>query len=159
MAQTDERTKVAELIKGIRIAMLTTTANDGSLVSHPMTTRDVEFDGTVWFVSKRSFGQVRNIEARPQVNVAFVTDSTWVSLSGAASVVDDVATLTELWSAFTDSWLEGGPDNPDNILIRVDAQSAQYWDSPGTKITQVANLVKTKITGDRIEGDSGTVQM
>jgi ribosomal protein S16 len=50
--------------------------------------------------------------------------------------------------------MEGGPDNPNNILIKVDADSAEYWDSPGSKITQVVNLVKAKVTGKRFEGDN-----
>ena len=59
---------------------------------------------------------------------------------------------SDLWEksygkqVFTGAWLEGGPENPNNILIRVSADSAEYWDSPGSKVTQVANLVKAKVT-------------
>ncbi|MBK7722063.1 MAG: pyridoxamine 5'-phosphate oxidase family protein [Austwickia sp.] len=154
-----ERSKVTELIRGIRIAMLTTVTDDGSLVAHPMSTQDVDFDGTVWFIAERSSSQVGNIQARPQVNVAFAGQGTWVSLSGTASVVDDAAKLSEYWNTFTDAWMEGGPENPNNILLRVEADTAQYWDSPGAKVTQLLNLVKAKVTGERMEPDSGTVVM
>jgi general stress protein 26 len=36
---------VAVLIKGNRIAMLTTTALDGTLTSRPMSLQEVEFEG------------------------------------------------------------------------------------------------------------------
>lgn len=159
MTDQSERSKVAELIKGIRIAMLTTVDDEGRLVSHPMATQDVEFDGTVWFIAERSSTQVQSIQARPNVNVAFSGDSTWVSLSGTAAVVDDTAKLKEFWNTFTDAWIEGGPEHPNNVLLRIDADTAQYWDSPGAKVTQLVNLVKSKLTGERMEGDSGTVQM
>jgi general stress protein 26 len=157
---SDDRTeKVHDLIKKTRIAMLTSSDADGRLVSKPMATQDVEFDGDVWFIAERNSEKVRNITARPQVNVAYSDSSSWVSLSGTASVVDDHAKLEELWNTFTDAWMEGGPENPNNILIKVDATSAEYWDSPGSKVTQVLNLVKAKVTGKRYEGDNERVDL
>jgi len=155
----EQQQKVRDLIRGTRTAMLTSIDPDGRLVSKPMATQDVEFDGDVWFIAERASEKVRNIEARPEVNVAYSDNSSWLSLSGTASVVDDHARLEELWNTFTDAWMEGGPENPDNVLIKVDAHSAEYWDSPGSKVTQVANLVKAKLTGRRFEGDHETVDL
>jgi len=155
----DRQEKVRALVKDARIAMLTSVAPDGRLVSKPMATQDVELDGDVWFVAERDSQKVRNIEAHPHVNVAYSDRSSWVSLSGTAAVVDDPAKLAELWNTFTDAWLEGGPENPNNVLIRVEADSAEYWDGPGSAVTQVLNLVKAKVTGERYEGDNETVDL
>jgi general stress protein 26 len=155
---TDETRKVAELVDGIRIAMLTTREGD-RLVSRPLATQDVEFDGDVWFVTERSASWVSQLETHPEVNVAFSGSSTWVSLSGTAKVVDDVERLKEYWNTFTDAWLEGGPETPENVLVHVEAHSAEYWDTPGSKVTQVVNLVKAKATGERYEADSGVVDL
>lgn len=159
MTDQSDRTKVNNLIKDIRVAMLTTTDHDGRLVSHPMATQEVEFDGTLWFIAQRSASQVQSMQVRPQVNVAYSGNGTWVSLCGTASVVDDTAKLKELWNSFTDAWMEGGPEQPNNVLIRIDTDTAQYWDTPGARVTQLVNLVKAKVTGERVEGDSGTVTM
>ena len=157
---TDEqRAKVHDLIKSTRIAMLTTVAPDGRLISKPMANQDVEFDGDVWFIAERDSVKVRNIQGNPQVNVAYASSDSWVSLSGTAAVVDDQAKLAGLWDTFTDAWMEGGPENPNNILIRIRADSAEYWDTPGSKVTQVANLVKAKVTGKRFEGDNEQVDL
>lgn len=159
--QDDGTTTVAKLIKGIRIAMLTHADPQGRLVSKPMATQDVEFDGDIVFIAERSSDQVQDLLAqeRANVNVAYSSGSSWVSVAGTASVVDDQAKLAELWNTFTDAWLEGGPDNPNNVLIRVEADSAQYWDTPGAKVTQLANLIKAKVTGARIEGNSEIVDL
>jgi general stress protein 26 len=157
--QQEQEQKVRDLIKGTRLAMLTSVDEHGRLVSKPMATQDVDFDGEVWFIAERDSEKVRNITANPNVNVAYASSSAWVSLSGDASVVDDTARLAELWNTFTDAWLEGGPDNPNNILIRVDATGAEYWDAPGSKVTQLVNLVKAKTTGRRFEGDNETVDL
>jgi len=159
MSGDNPQQKVHDLIKSTRLAMLTSVDADGRLVSKPMATQDVEFDGDVWFVAERDSHKVANIGRNPQVNVAFSGSGSWVSLSGAASVVDDPARLEEFWSTFTDAWMEGGPENPNNILIKVDASSAEYWDTPGSKVVQLANLVKAKVTGERYEGDNQTVDL
>ena len=155
----DQTEKVHDLIRKTRIAMLTSSDADGRLVSKPMATQDVELDGDVWFIAERGSEKVRNVTARPQVNVAYAGSSSWVSLSGTAAVIEDPAKLAELWNTFTDAWMEGGPENPDNVLIKVDASSAEYWDGPGSKVTQVLNLVKSKVTGERFEGDNEQVDL
>lgn len=154
-----EAAKVAELIDGIKIAMLTTVTPDGRLVSHPMATQDAEFDGTVRFIGERQSQKVTNLETNPQVNVAFSGSGSWVSLSGTARVVSDPAELRRYWDTFTDAWLEGGPDNPNNVLIEVEGASAEYWDNPGSKVVQVLNLVKAKVTGRRYDGDNEEVEI
>jgi general stress protein 26 len=160
MTQQDERqAKVRKIIEDSRLAMLTTVDEDGRLVSKPMATQDVEFDGDLYFIAERSSHKVRNIERDPRVNVAYSGSSAWVSLSGDAEVVDDVQKLSELWNTFTDAWLEGGPDNPENVLVKVTAASAEYWETPNSKVVQVVNLVKAKVTGERFEGDNETVRL
>jgi len=44
--------KLAGLIEGIKVAMLTTAAEDGTLRSRPMVTQPAEFDGTLWFFTR-----------------------------------------------------------------------------------------------------------
>ena len=158
--QDDGTAKVRELIRKTRIAMLTHADQQGQLISKPMATQDVDFDGTVYFIAVRSSDQVQDLQQRPSVNVAYSGEGSWVSLTGTARVVDDVAKLRELWDTFTGAWLEGGPENPDNILIEVTGRSAEYWDTPGGgRITQVANLVKAKVTGETVKGDQGVVEL
>jgi general stress protein 26 len=158
-SQQERQEKLRALIKDTRIAMLTSLAPDGRMVSKPMATQDADFDGAVYFIAERDSDKVRNIIAHPQVNVAYAGSSSWVSLSGRAEVLEDPDRLAELWNTFTDAWLEGGPDNPNNVLVKVSADSAEYWDAPGAKVTQVANLLKAKVTGRRIEGDNQTVDL
>ena len=156
---TDQQ-KVTQLIKGIRVAMVTTSDASGALLSRPMATQEVEFDGNVWFIAERDSALVRQLSTgSAAVNVAYVGSSSWVSLSGTARVVDDIDKLREQWNLFTDAWMEGGPENPNNVLVLVESDSAQYWDAPGSKVTQLLNLAKAKVTGQRYEGDSNKVDM
>jgi general stress protein 26 len=153
MSHDDDTRKVAELIKDARVAMLTHVDGTGRLVSHPMATQEVEFDGDVLFIAERDSHKCQDIAAQSpaRVNVSFSSGSSWVSLSGTAEIVDDRAKLEELWNTFTDAWMDGGPEHPNNVLIKVSADSAEFWDTPGSKATQVLNLVKAKVTGERLD--------
>ncbi|WP_432557520.1 pyridoxamine 5'-phosphate oxidase family protein [Granulicoccus sp. GXG6511] len=157
---TENRRKVAELIKGVRIAMLTTIDEAGRLVSRPMTTQDVEFDGSIWFIAQRDSDLARQIEAgRVEANVAYAGSSSWVSVSGKARVVNDPVKLRDEWNRFTDAFFESGPDDPNNVLILVEGESAEYWDSPGGKVTQLAQLAKSLITKEPVEGENKVMDL
>lgn len=152
--------KVADLIKGARIAMLTTTAHDGSLNSRPMALQEVEFDGDLWFFAERASALLDQVATRPQVNVSISSGSTWVSLAGRASMVEDDTRKKDLWNAGVEAWFPEGPESDDVVLLRVDADSAEYWDTPGGRIASLFSFAKAKVTGTRYSGgENDTVAM
>ena len=144
--------KVAELLGDGRFGMFTTTAPDGTLTSRPMAPQEAEFDGDLWFFAERDSNPVHHIAASPEVNVGVGSGGTWVSLSGDAVVVEDVAKKRELWNSAVEAWFPQGPDDDSVVLIKVEADSAEYWDSPGGRLATVLSFAKAKITGERIEG-------
>jgi general stress protein 26 len=149
---SDEQTqKVAELIKGERFGFLTTVMKDGRLASRPMTLQQVEFDGDLWFFAERDSNPVRHITDSPQVNVGVGSGGTWVSLCGDAVVVTDAQKKRELWNSGVEAWFPQGPDDDSVVLLKVEADSAEYWDSPGGRLATAFSFVKAKVTGDRIE--------
>jgi len=152
--------RVAELLDGAWFGMFTTTAPDGTLMSRPMALQEVEFDGDLWFYAERGSRKLEHIAAHPQVNVAVSSGSTWVSLTGDAEVVDDLQRKRDLWNAGVEAWFPNGPDAPEVVLIRVDASSAEYWDTPGGRVASLISFAKAKMTGTRYSGgDNETVEM
>jgi len=149
---TDDTRRVAELLKGERFGFLTTITMDGRLTSRPMTLQEVEFDGDLWFFAERDSNPVEHIAASPEVNVGVGHGGSWVSLTGDAVVVDDVAKKRELWNSAVEAWFPQGPDDDGVVLIKVQAQSAEYWDTPGGRLATAFSFVKAKVTGQRIEG-------
>jgi general stress protein 26 len=149
---TDDQTrKVAELLKGERFGFLTTITMDGRLTSRPMTLQEVEFDGDLWFFTERDSSPVEHITASPEVNVGVGSGGTWVSLTGDAVVVEDAAKKRELWNSGVEAWFPQGPDDDSVVLIKVQADSAEYWDSPGGRLATAFSFVKAKVTGERID--------
>lgn len=151
MAQENGVKKIAELVKDIRTAMLTTVEPDGSLVSRPMAVQEVEFDGDLWFFTDVDSRKVAEIGRDTKVNVSFSSSSAWVSISGNATIVDDTAKAKELWNVVLDAWFPDGPETPGLRLVNVTSETAEYWDTPG-KIATVISFAKAKATGERYSG-------
>ncbi|MGL5862437.1 MAG: pyridoxamine 5'-phosphate oxidase family protein [Phycicoccus sp.] len=156
----DGAAKVHDLIDGQRTAMLTTVhTTGGRLASRPMACQQADPDGTLWFLAFGDSEKAEEIRHTPDVNVAFTEEGKWVSLSGRAAVVQDAGRARELWNDFAEAWFQCEPDDPRIAVIRVDGQSAEYWDSPG-KAGNIVQVLKAKVTGDRPdEGDNRTVEL
>ena len=78
-------------------------------------------------------------------------------MTGTAVVVEDDARLKELWTTFAEAWLPGGPEDPNAVLIKVDVDEAEYWDTPGGTVASLISFAKTRLTGDTYDTDHGVV--
>jgi general stress protein 26 len=145
--------KLAELIKDIDIAMLTTVEGDGSLRSRPMSTQKTEFDGTLWFFIEKGSAKVREIEHNSHVNLSYsdTKNQTYVSVSGRARTSDDRAKIDELWNPMHKIWFPEGKDDPTLTLLAVEVDHAEYWDAPSGVVVNVLGFAKAVATGQRYE--------
>ncbi|MEK3885118.1 pyridoxamine 5'-phosphate oxidase family protein [Paenibacillus sp. PL2-23] len=142
--------KVWELIKGIETAMLTTVSEEG-LVSRPMQTQDVEFDGDLWFLTKKDTGKFHELLHNRQVNVAYAGKS-YVSIRGEAELVQSVEKVKQFWSPAYEKLLETTYDDPNLVLIKVKAETAEYWDI-GNKFKMITFMFN-RLLGKNTEGTS-----
>lgn len=153
------------LIEGIEIAMLTTHAADGSLVSRPMATQTIRRGTDLWFMTNVETHKIDEIVADPRVNLAYYKDGSreFVSVSGIAHVTQDKAMIHELYQADWKAWLgdeggerDGGPNDPRIALIEVEAQSAAYLKSDRPRPLALFSVVKAIVTGEPPKvGDMG----
>ncbi len=158
----DEIKKLAELMKGIKFAMLTTVEEDGSLHSRPMTAQQVEFDGELWFFTRVDSPKVWESQHHRQVNVAFADPekSKFLSASGRASLIRDREKIKQLWSPVLKIFFSGGIDDPELGLLKVTVDKAEYWDSAATSIGRAFDLGKAYITKDASKlGDHAKVDL
>ena len=151
MAETRAETieKVNLLIKDINIAMLT-TIDRGVLRSRPMQTQEAEFDGTLWFFTGADTRKAREIAhtSRALLTYAEPGHQAYVSISGHARIVRDQAKIDEYWNDFNKAWFPEGKDDPNLVLIRFDAEDAEFWDAPGPVVTGLA-YIKAFVAGER----------
>ncbi|PAD20880.1 pyridoxamine 5'-phosphate oxidase family protein [Terribacillus saccharophilus] len=139
MMKQEEMETLRELIKDVDTAMLTTVTEEG-LVSRPMKTQEVEFDGDLWFFTKKETDKYKEILHDKDVNVAYAGKS-YVSVRGRAEIVEDLNKKKELWSKAYEKIMQTSYDDPSVVLIKVKAEAAEYWDTGNFK-KQIAFLYK-----------------
>jgi len=158
-----ERDKLFDLIKDIKIAMLTTRRPDGRLVSRAMATQKKAPGADLWFVTSEDTHKVEELEDEPNVNLAYYKDRTreWISISGIATVSRDRDVIRQLWAADWKVWFpeegdprHGTPDDPRLVLIGVDIDSAHFFESDKPAPVVLFEMLKGRLTGK--EPDVGT---
>ena len=159
-ARTDSIKTLAAMIKEVHFAMLTVQTADGHLHAHPMTTQQVEFDGDIWFIGGKDTEQVRDMAARPQVNVSYSNPDkgVYVSVNGTAQLVENRAKLDELWSDFYQTYFPQGKEDPNIQLIQIHANGAEYWEGNG-KIRSLLAFAKGLVGGKPDMGENETVRL
>lgn len=142
--------RLAELIRELDIAMLTTVNADGRLVSRPLDTKAVEFDGDIWFSTECDSGKAREIARNPNVNVSYASRgrNAYVSIAGRASIVRDRARIEALWSPGMSTFFPAGKDDPNLCLIRVEPETAELWDGPGIAMGKALHFMMSAVSGD-----------
>lgn len=148
----DPRDRIVEIARTIPIAMLSTIDDEGHIVSRPMSPREITDEGEIWIFAERDSRDASEIARNPNVGLTLTGGSSFVSFAGTAEIVTDAAKAHELWDAAVEAWLPDGPDDDNTILIRISAESGEYWDSPGGRIATLISFVKSKVTGERFDG-------
>jgi general stress protein 26 len=143
--------RLASMIKDIKFTMLTTVTDDGSIHSRPMATQNLDetFDGTLWFFSKKHSFKNHDIQTDQNVNLAYANPDKqhYASVSGRAIISNDKSKMQELWNPLLKAWFPEGLEDPEISLIGVRVESAELWDSPPSKVVQLAGMVKSAVTG------------
>lgn len=141
--------KLKDLIKGINVAMMTTTDDSNELRSRPMATTDIKEEGVLWFFTYKDSPKTREISHHNQVNISYINSDKeqYVSVSGKAVPVTDKHKIDELWTPVLKAWFNEGKDDPNISLLRVELEKAEYWDAP-TGVKKTFELAKSYATKD-----------
>ena len=152
--------KIGELIKDVRICMLTTAGPDGSFDSRPMATQETEFDGTVWFLTRQESGKVQEIANDAHVSLIYsnLSNHSYVSAKGRAQVSQDKAKIHELWNPMFKAWFPEGEDDPSVAVLKVEIEEAQYWEASSSKLVFGLKYLARAVTGGKVDvGETGKV--
>ena len=142
----EDTTTAADVIKDVRVAMLTTVGEGGRLMSRPMATQE-PFDGSAWFFVRSGSPVVTEVGANPEVGLTYAAKSSWLSLRGAGSVSADQGKKDELWNDWVEAWFPDGRTNPEIVLLEVACETGEVWDSPGGQAGQLLKMLKARVTG------------
>ena len=127
---------IAEKMRDIDFAILSTRTGDGAIAGRPMSNnRQVDFDGDSYFFTLDSTGTVADIRREPQVGLGYQGKSGalgmkpfFITLEGRAELIQDKAQFADHWTKDLDAWFKDGIETPGLTLIKVRATRLHYWD-------------------------------
>jgi general stress protein 26 len=155
--------KLYEMIKSMKIAMMTTVDTDGTLHSRPMHNQEADEHGDLWFFTQISSPKVTEVSRDNQVNLAYSDPDSqnYVSVAGRAEIVRDKQTIQDKWSEGMRTWFPKGVDDPQIALIRVHPIKGEYWDSPSSTVLHLYGYAKAVLTGEppKSPGDQEKVNL
>ena len=147
--------KLHELIEGIEIATLTTLDADGCLHGRPMATQAMDEEGVLWFYTADHTHKVQEVLLHTEVGVSYSSPERqrYVSVSGKAELVRDHDKLREFWRPELQAWFPQGLDDPNLALLRIEVESAQYWDASASKLVRLIERARAVAAGEPPPGN------
>jgi general stress protein 26 len=138
--------KLAELIEDIEVAMLTTRAADGSMVSRPLQTLKLDANGELIFFTGANSHKVAELTDDHGVNLAYAHpgEHRYVSVRGRARMDRDDDTINELWSPAQKVFFPDGKDDPNLMVLRVRVRDASYWEA-GNMIERALDFARAML--------------
>ena len=100
--------------------------------------------GRIYFFAARSEDLFKNLGKSNRVIATFAAKGhkLFASIHGNLAEDTDRAIIDRLWNPIVASWYKDGKDDPDLVLLRFDAQSADIWEAD-TGSTLKASALKT----------------
>ena len=150
--------KIRELANAVDIAMFCTNLGAQPFSTCPMSTQQVEDDGTIWFFSGKDSDHNADLAKDSACQLIYsskVGETDHLSLYGHAEVTFDRAKAEELFGTMEKVWFPGGIDDPNFSMIRFTPKEGYYWDSKHGKMVSFAKMLASVVTGK--QADTGVV--
>ncbi|PRX47989.1 pyridoxamine 5'-phosphate oxidase family protein [Salegentibacter salegens] len=147
--------KMKSMVKDIKTCMLVTDFGNKPLSAVPMTTKEVDKEGNIWFFSRLDSDHNGDIAKDNDVQLLFsdTSDMEFISIYGKASIETNEGVLKEFYGKMDDAWFDG-VDDPNLTAIKVVPKEAYFWDNKQNKFVTFLKIGAAAVSGDK-KGDIG----
>lgn len=149
--------KLKELAEDIDIAMMQTNITNKPAHSIPMSTKEVDSEGCIWFLSNKSSEHNTHLKSDNSLQLIYSKPSAmeFLTVYGHAHITTDMAVLKELYQSSDDAWFDG-IDDPNLTAIKVIPETVHYWDTKNGKFVSLLKMAAGAITGSKQDlGEEG----
>jgi general stress protein 26 len=111
--------------------------------TRPMTAQIEEDHAPLWFFTSRNSAVVKLLTSEHRAMATFTSKGhdLFASLQGTLHLDNDRANIDRLWNRFVAAWYEGGKEDPNLALLRLDATHAEIWENENSMIAGVKILL------------------
>lgn len=122
--------KIKSLVDDIHVSMMVTNLGTKPLSTVPMSTKKVDPEGNIWFLSAADSDHNNDIEKDPDVHLIYSkpTGMEFLSLYGRAEITVDQGIIEDLYSKEDDNWFNGTIDKR-LTAIKFSPENAYFWNA------------------------------
>ncbi|MEO7775813.1 MAG: pyridoxamine 5'-phosphate oxidase family protein [Steroidobacteraceae bacterium] len=137
----------AEAVDKLKVGMLITQEDNGTLRGRPLTPLEIDATPTVWFLISGTAPVTHDVKDNRQVCLTFAHPTgDYVTISGTATISQDPDRLAALWTPHAQAYFPGGPADPDLRALAVTVHEAEYWDTPDGTLRRVLSYARAVAT-------------
>ena len=142
--------KIKEMAEAIDFTMLCTNLSTKPFHAIPMSTKRVDEDGAIWFLSGRESTHNENILEDSKVELLYSHPGSmrFLIVYGDATIHEDRKVLRELYGKTDDAWFKGVED-PNLTAIKVVPIDSHYWDAKSNRLVSMAKMGIAALTGNQ----------
>ncbi|NEN23147.1 pyridoxamine 5'-phosphate oxidase family protein [Cryomorpha ignava] len=144
--------KIKDLAEAIDFTMFITNLENAPLHSVPMSTKKVDNQGNIWFLTSIEHDTAKHIAQNEKVQLIYSKPGNmeFLNLYGEAHLVADRVIIKDLYQSADDSWFDGDGD-PKIRAIVVNPKEAQYWEPKSNKAVTLFKMAYGAITGNKVD--------
>lgn len=145
-----------------KICFFITHLPDGEIDTRPMSTLDVDDQGTFWFFCKDDSEIAGQIKENSRVDLLYGNNNnnSYLFVKAQASLLRDQEIIDRLWNPVIKAWFEEGKDDPTIQVIKVEPDDIHYTDTQHGKFISGIKIMVAAVTGNAMDdGRQGTITL
>lgn len=157
----EAKKKMKELVESIDFNMMATDLGQLPIHAIPMSTKKVDEEGIIWFLSGKDSRHNANIQKDSSVHLFYAKPMAmeFLNIFGKGTIIHDRAVIHDLYQKSDDTWFNG-KDDPDITAIMVKPQDVYYWDSKDNILVSLLKMGFGAITGEKqVLGEEGELRV
>ncbi|MEH6407165.1 MAG: pyridoxamine 5'-phosphate oxidase family protein [Leeuwenhoekiella sp.] len=142
--------KIKDLAEDIDFVMMATNLGKKPVSAIPMSTKKVDEDGNIWFLSGKNSDHNKDIEMDSNIQLLYSDPSSmrFLSVYSEAQIVTDKSVLKELYGKTDDNWFDG-VDDPNLTALKCMPKESFYWDTKNNKLVTLFKMGVGAVTGNQ----------
>lgn len=147
---SEAKMKIKEMAEAIDFTMLATDLKTLPLHMIPMSTKKVDDQGNIWFLSNKNSTHNQNILNNSNVHLIYIDKGSmqFLNVYGSATISTDRNVIEELYGKADDTWFDG-KDDPNITAISIRPTESYYWDPKNNKLVTLVKMGVGAITGNK----------
>ena len=163
LVSQDAIAKIKEMAGDLDVCMLCTNLGAKPFNACPMSTQQVEDDGTIWFLSGKDSNHNADIKRDDAVQLIYSSKQStaeYMSVFGSAEIVFNRMKAKELFDQIEKTWFPGGVEDPNLSLIKFTPKEGYYWDTKSGALVAFAKMAISSVTSLKMDdGVSGKLKI